>query len=243
VSASQHDTGEQRQSPEPPQPIALSPPSSPAPPAPTPPSSPAPPAPTPPSSPAPPARTLRRPYLLLTFRPPRRPQPDSEPLPGDDPSPVGEPLPASESQTDGEPLSGSGPVSVSEHRPGGDPSPPLTQARISGNARAGIYATRWLDASLILIGAALFLCALATLSTTWAWSWRAGSDRTFNLAHMHGICTSAMGELAQGASGTVASHCLWVDGTWTEAVALTGGGCILAVIGVVRTVSALRTPS
>jgi len=238
VCASQHDTGEQRQSPEPPQPHALSPPSSP-----TPPSRPAPPTRTPPSSPTPPARTPRRPYLLLTFRPPRRPRPDGEPLPGNDPLPAGEPLPASETQSDGEPLTDSEPVSVSERPAGGKPSVQLTQARTRGNASVGIYAARSLDASLIVIGAALFLCALATLSSTWAWSWRAGSDRTFNLSHMHAICTSAMGELAQGASGTVASHCLWVDGTWTEAVALTGGGCVLTVIGVVRTARALRTPT
>jgi hypothetical protein len=179
VCASQHDTGEQRQSPEP-QPHALSPPAP----------SPAPPTLTPPSRPAPPTT-------------PARP--------------------------------------AATRPPGGKPSVQLTQARAHGNASVAIYATRWLDASLIVTGSALFLCALATLSSTWAWSWRAGSDRTFSLSHMHGICTSALGELAQGASGTVASHCLWVDGTWTEAVTLTGGGCILAVIGVVRTVRALRT--
>jgi len=127
VCASQHDTGEQRQPPEPPQPPALSPPSAPA--------------------PAPPTRT-----------------------------------------------------------PSAATPPQLTQDRTHGSASGGMYATRRLDAGLIVIGAALFLCALSTLSSTWAWSWHAGSDRTFNLLHMHGICTSAMGELAQGASGTVASH-------------------------------------
>ncbi|HTW73934.1 MAG TPA: hypothetical protein VMD56_03310 [Steroidobacteraceae bacterium] len=175
MCASQHDAGEQRQPPEPPQPHALSPPSAPAP--------------APPAAPA--------------------------------PAPPAAPAPAPPAAT----------------------PPQLTQAGTRGSASGGVYATRRLDASLIVIGAALFLCALATLSSTWAWSWHAGSDRTFSLLHMHGICTSAMGELAQGASGTVASHCLWVDGTWTEAVALTGGGCIVAVIGVARTVRALRTPT
>jgi len=148
--------------------------------------------------------------------------------------PAGEPQTCSPAQTD------SPPRASSERAPDSDPSPQLTQAR---SPSAATYATRWLDASLILVGAALFLSALATLSSTWAWSWRAGSDRTFNLSHMHGICTSAMGELAQGASGTVAIHCLWVDGTWTEAVALTAGGCILAAIGVARTVRTLRAPT
>jgi hypothetical protein len=258
VCASQQDTGEERQPPDPPQPHALSPPS---------------------------YRTPKRSYILLTFRAPRRPQRDPEPLPGEDQVPAIEPVAAREPQTASatpttsepptttEPPSASGLLSASEfmpaseplaarelvsrseslpesdvlptrdHPPGGDPPHRLAQARAFESAGAGMYATRLLDASLIVIGAALFLCALATLISTWAWSWHAGSGRTFNLSNMHGICTSAMGELAQGASGTVASHCLWVDGTWTEAVALAAGGCIVAVIGIARSLGALKTPT
>jgi hypothetical protein len=129
-----------------------------------------------------------------------------------------------------------------ESLPGDDPPGQRAQAQTVANASTDVYATRLVDASLVVIGAALFLCALATLSSTWAWSWHAGSGNIYTLWHMHGICTSAMGELAQGASGTVESHCLWVDGTWTEAVALTAGGCILAAIGIARILRA-RTPA
>jgi len=143
----------------------------------------------------------------------------------------------------GESLPESKPPTSSERPPGEDPPHPLGQPQTFENADAGLHATRLLDASLIVIGAVFLLSALATLSSTWAWSWHAGSGRTFNLSYMHGVCTSAMGELAQGASGTVASHCLWVDGIWTEAIGLTGGGCILAVIGIARILGALRTPA
>ena len=232
MCASQQDTGEEPQPPEP-QPHALSPPSS---------------------------RKPSRPYTLLTFRPPRRPQPDDAPLSGADPLPAGEsrtagePPTASESLTASEPSTASEPPAASQPEtasepptadspPGNDPPQQAAQAQISGNPSTGMYATRLLDASMIVIGAALFLCALATLSSTWAWSWHAGSAGIFTLSRMHGVCTSAMGELAQGASSNVAKHCLWVDGTWTEAVALTGGGCILAAIGVARIVRAMRTPT
>jgi len=232
VCASQHDTGGQRQLPEPQQPHALSPQS---------------------SAPAGSAPLPRWSQLLLTFRAPRRSRLGGEPLPGKDLSPASAPLlaietvpdsntgpdsntvPVREALPDSDRLPGSNTRSDSERPPAGDRAPRPPQPRTSGNARAGTYATRRVDASLIVIGAALFLCALATLISTWAWSWRTGAGGTFSLSHMHGICTSAMGELAQGASGTVSSHCLWVDGTWTEAVLLIAGGCVLAVIGIVRT--------
>jgi hypothetical protein len=100
-----------------------------------------------------------------------------------------------------------------------------------------------LDAGMIVVGVALFLGALATLTSTWAWSWHASSGAIFTLSEVHGVCTSAMGELSQGASGAISNSCLWVDLTWTEAAALTGVGCILAAIGVARVVRALRTPA
>jgi hypothetical protein len=96
---------------------------------------------------------------------------------------------------------------------------------------------------MVVIGVAVFLGALATLTSTWAWSWHAGSGAIFTLSQVHGICTSAMGELSQGASSTISNNCLWVDLTWTEAAALTGAGCIVAAIGVARIVRALRTPA
>jgi len=224
VCASQQDTGKER---DPPQPHVLSPPSSPTP---------------------------KRSYILLTFRGPRRSQPSDRPPPSEDQVPASGPVSASELPTSSGSLSASEailpseplptePLTASERPPGGDPPQRLAQAETFESAGAGGYAVSVLDASLIVIGGALFLCALATISFTWVWSWHAGSAHTFNLSHMHGICTSAMGELAQGASSNVASHCLWVDGTWTEAVALTAGGCILAVIGIARIVGALRTPA
>ena len=236
MCASQQDAGKER---DPPQPHVLSPPSS---------------------------RTPKRSYILLTFRGPRRSQPSDRPPPGEDRVPASGPVSASELPTSGGSLSASelptssGPLSASEailpreplptepltaseRPPGGDPPERRAQAETFESTGAVGYAASVLDASLIVIGGALFLCALATISFTWVWSWHAGSAHTFNLSHMHGICTSAMGELAQGASSNVASHCLWVDGTWTEAVALTAGGCILAVIGIARIVGALRTPA
>jgi hypothetical protein len=183
--------------------------------------------PQPPESPQPhalsppPSAAPRRSDIVLTFRPPpRRPQADDKSLRAEDKPP----LPAS-------------------HSPSGDDPPrQLAQAQTFADASAGVTAARFVDTSLIVIGAALFLCALATLTSTWAWSWHAGSGSIYTLWHMHGICTSAMGELAQGASGTVSSHCLWVEGTWTEAVALTAGGCILTAIGIARFLRA-RTPA
>jgi len=223
VCASQQDTGEERQPPDTPQLLALSPPSS---------------------------RTPRRSHILRTFRASRGPRPVGEPLPGEAQVPAPEPVSvALEPRNGSEPPTRSGPLpetkppTASERPPGEDSPHPLGQPQSFETADAGLHATRLLDASLIVIGAAFFLSALATLSSTWAWSWHAGAGRTFNLSHMHGICTSAMGELAQGASGTVASHCLWVDGIWTEAIGLTGGGCILVVIGIARILGALRTPA
>jgi hypothetical protein len=217
VCASQQDTGEDR---EPAQPHALSPPSS---------------------------RTPRRSYILLTFHPPRRERPpDDAPLPRPDRLPASE-LAAANSPptapTTSEPPAASPPATTSDSPPRNDPPRQAAQARTSGNARTGIYVIRLLDASMIVIGAALFLGALATLTSTWAWSWHASSGAILTLSQVHGICTSAMGELSQGASGTISNNCLWVDLTWTEAAALTGGGCILAAIGVVRIVRAIRTPA
>jgi hypothetical protein len=224
VCASQQETGKER---DPLQPHVLSPPSS---------------------------RTPKRSYILLTFRGPRRSQPSDRPPPGEDQVPASGPVSVSELPTSSGSLSASEailpseplptePPTASERPPGGDPPQRLAQAETFESAVAGRYAASVLDASLIVIGGALFLCALATISFTWAWSWHAGSAHNFNLSHMHGVCTSAMGELAQGASSNVASHCLWVDGTWTEAVALIAGGCILAVIGIARIVGALRRPT
>jgi hypothetical protein len=216
VCANEHDTGEQRQPREPPRPNAVSPPA---------------------------PRTPGRSSLLLTLRVSRRPQPDGVPLQGKDPLPVSEPTPPRQPKAASEPRNADEPQTARARRSGGDPSRQPTQAQTPGKTSTGIYATRRLDASLVVIGAVLFFCALTTLISTWAWSWHARSGGTFNLSHMHGICTSAMGELAQGASGTVANHCLWVDNIWTEAVALTGAGCIVAVIGITRTLRALRTPT
>lgn len=215
------------------------------------------------------ARAPKRSYILLTFRGPRRSQASGGPLPRDaevtvsasDPPTSSGSVSASDAILPGEPLPARGlvsrdeslpesdsptatePLTATEHPPGGEPPQRLAQAETFESAGAQGYAASVLDASLIVIGGALFLCALATISFTWVWSWHAGSAHTFNLSHMHGICTSVMGELAQGASSNVASHCLWVDGTWTEAVALTAGGCIVAVIGIARVVGALRRPT
>jgi hypothetical protein len=265
VCASQQDTGEQPQPPESPEPRALSPSSSRTPrrsyillnfr--------------TPPrrrqrdEESLPGKDRLPDSELLLDGEPlpDGAPLPDSKPLSASEPPSESQPLSAREPLSvgkpppDSKPLSAGEPLSVGQHLPDSETlpdsdSPPcdhppqeLAQAQASANSSASTYATRLLDGSLAVIGTALFLCALATLTSTWAWSWHAGSGVTFTLSRMHGVCTSAMGELAQGASGNVATHCLWVDGTWTEAVALTGGGCILAAIGVARIVRAVRTPT
>ena len=219
MCASQQDTGDERQPPDPPQPRVLSPPS---------------------------PRTPKRPSVLLTLRVSGRPSPDNGPLAGEAQERANGPVSASEPPTSSEPSpvsqppTSKEPLAVGEDPPRVDSPQRLAETKTYETASAGGYAASVLDASLIVIGAAMFLCALATLSLTSVWSWHAGSAGTFNLSHMHGICTSAMGELAQGASTNVASHCLWVDGTWTEAVALTAGGCILAVIGIARIVGARR---
>jgi hypothetical protein len=219
VCASQQDTGDERQPPDPPQPRVLSPPSS---------------------------RTPKPSSVLLTLRVSGRPSPDNGPLAGEAQGPANGPVSASEPPTSSEPSAASEPptskepLALGEDPPRVDSPQRLAETKTYETASAGGYAASVLDASLIVIGAAMFLCALATLSLTSVWSWHAGSAGTFNLSHMHGICTSAMGELAQGASTNVASHCLWVDGTWTEAIALTAGGCILAVIGIARIVGARR---
>jgi hypothetical protein len=224
VCASQQDTGEERQPAEP-QPHALSPPSS---------------------------RTPRRSYILLTFRPPRRTRPDDGPLARTDSPPASEPLTAGPPETASEPLA-VGPPPTASYSPPRDSlprnslarndSPQVAQARTSGKAKTGIHVTRLLEASMIVIGVAMFLGALATLTSTWAWSWHASSGAILTLSQVHGICTSTMGELSQGASGTISNNCLWVDLTWTEAAGLTGVGCILVAIGVVRIVRAMRTPA
>ena len=217
MCASQQDTGDERRPPDPPQPRVLSPPSS-----------------RTPSS------------VLLTLRVSGRPSPDNGPLAGEaqerpnGPLSAGDPPTSSEPSAVSEPPTSKEPLALGEDPPRVDSPQRLAETKTYETASAGGYAASVLDASLIVIGAAMFLCALATLSLTSVWSWHAGSAGTFNLSHMHGICTSAMGELAQGASTNVASHCLWVDGTWTEAVALTAGGCILAVIGIARIVGARR---
>ena len=184
------------------------------------------------------ARLLRPSSKLLTFRPPARRHPS-----GDEPSR------GDERSSGVEPLSGGKALSAIEPPPGNDLLPDngspqqRAQAQTFENASASVHAARLPDASLIVIGAALFLGALATLTQTWAWSWHAGAGKTFTLSAMHGVCTSAMGELAQGASGTVESHCLWVDGTWTEAVLLIAAGCAIGGIGIARILHAIRKPT
>ena len=219
MCASHHDTGEERQPPEP-QPHALSPP---------------------------PSRPPRRSFVLLTYRPPRRAQPVDAPLSGTDTLPAGEP-PAAAGQPDTAPPDTSSRPETASAPPAARDAPPrneqprqVARAHTSGNVSIGIYATRLLDASMVVVGVALLLGALATLTSTWAWSWHASSGAVFTLSQVHGICTSAMGELSQGASSTISTNCLWVDLTWTEAAALTGAGCIIAVIGVARIVRTLRT--
>ena len=216
MCASHHDTGEERQPPEP-QPHALSPPSS---------------------------RPPRRSYVLLTFRPPRRVRPDDAPPSGTDSLPASEP-PVAASQPDNAspPETGSAPPAAGDAPRRNDQPRQVARAHTSGNVSIGIYATRLLDASMVVVGVALFLGALATLTSTWAWSWHASSGAILSLSQVHGICTSAMGELSQGASSTISTNCLWVDLTWTEAAALTGCGCILAAIGVARIVRALTRPA
>ena len=216
MCASEQDAGRQR---EPPEPHTLSSPS---------------------------ARVLRPSSILLTFRPPRRRPPSGDQPSGDEWPPGGRVLPATEPPLAAESLPG-----IASHPgeellpdsgllPDDEPRPRSAQVQTFDAASAGMQTARLPDASLIIIGAALFLGALATLTLTWAWSWHAGSRGTLTLSRMHAICTSAMGELAQGASGNVASHCLWVDGTWTEAVLVTVAGCVLVGVGVARILRASK---
>ncbi len=161
------------------------------------------------------ARALQHSSILLTYRPPPRRAPgDANPIPA------------------AEPESGSK-----------QPPPAQAQKADSGTADPKARATgSLLDTGLLVLGVVLVVCSRVTLTQTWAWSWHAGQGTTFTLSRMHGACTSAMGELAQGASGDVASHCLWVDTTWTAVVALGAAGCILAVLGAARMVRAVMKP-
>jgi hypothetical protein len=120
---------------------------------------------------------------------------------------------------------------------------PAAQAAQAGDARraaASADLSGLLDMALIVIGAVLVFGARVTLTRTWAWSWHTGSGASFTLSRMHGICTSAMGELAQGVSGDAAGRCLWVDGTWTAAVLFGGFGFILAAIGCIRMLRGMK---
>jgi hypothetical protein len=97
-----------------------------------------------------------------------------------------------------------------------------------------------LPVTLIVIGAILVLGALATLSQQWAWSWHARGS-TLSLSRMHAVCTSSLGEIAQGVSGNVASPCTRIDATWTAAIAVIAIGVLVGAIGLGRLWSALRT--
>lgn len=163
------------------------------------------------------ARALRHTSILLTYRPPPRR------------SRVGaDSIPATEPRSGRQPSSGSEPPSNSQLAPD------------AANAARG--AASLLDAGLLIVGIVLLVGALITLTQTWVWSWHAGSGTAFTLSRMHGECTSAMGELAQGASGEAASHCLWVDTTWTAVVAFGAAGLILAAFGIVRILRAITKP-
>jgi hypothetical protein len=105
--------------------------------------------------------------------------------------------------------------------------------------RAATSARLRLPVSLIVIGAVLVLGALATLSQQWAWSWQTRGG-TFTLSRMHAVCTSSLGELAQGVSGNVAGHCTRIDATWTAAIVVIAIGVLVGAIGLGRLWSALR---
>jgi hypothetical protein len=161
--------------------------------------------------------TSPSPFIVLTFRPPpRRLRPGAE---------RGQQVPH-----------GQAPHAQGGDAQGGDAQGGDAQggeSRTAGAANAPDTGSV-LDAGLLIIGAVFVLAARATLTRTWVWSWRAGRGAAFTLSRMHGICTSTMGELAQGASGMAASRCLWVDGSWTAAVLLAAAGCVLAVTGLAR---------
>ncbi len=155
--------------------------------------------------------TPPRPVILLTFHPPPR-----RPLPGTEPGQQVQHAQVQHAQAQHAQV---------QHAQAGEWRTAGANAQDTGSLA---------DAGLLIIGAVFVLAARATLTRTWVWSWRAGSGAALTLSRMHGICTSTMGELAQGASGMAASRCLWVDGSWTAAVLLAAAGCILAVIGLTR---------
>jgi hypothetical protein len=175
-------------------------------------------------------RALQHSSILLTYRPPPR----GDPIGG-----VSTPA--------AKPPSGSKPSPPAVPRPGREPPNTSTGTVRNQKPESGIAdaATRTpgslLDICLLAVGAFLVVCSRVTLTRTWAWSWH-GPTTTFTLSRMHGACTSTMGELAQGASGDVASHCLWVDTTWTAVVALGAAGCILAAFGIARMLRAIIKP-
>jgi len=169
-------------------------------------------------------RALQHSSILLTYHPPPRQVPtDADSTPA------------------AEPVSGSRPSPRAQTAPG--PRRPHEQKAESGIADATARETgSLLNVGLLVVGIFMVVCSRITLTRTWAWSWH-GPSTTFTLSRMHGACTSAMGELAQGASGEVASHCLWVDTTWTAVVGLGAAGCILAAFGIARTIRAIMKPA
>ena len=170
------------------------------------------------------ARVLQQSSILLTYRPPPRGAPSPERPQGPPPLPGRQPSPGRESPP---PIAG----------------PAQQQKPESGIADVVREAGGLLEIGLLVLGIVLVLCARITLTRTWVWSWRTGSGSTLTLSRMHGACTSAMGELAQGASGNVASHCLWVDTTWTAVVGLGAVGCVLTVFVIARRLRAIMKPT
>jgi hypothetical protein len=156
--------------------------------------------------------------VLLTYHPPRRP------------------FSATEPPAETEPLPGKAHLSGKAQLPPQQPE----RAQAISTAHALIDIRSLLDVTLVVLGVLLVVGARITLTRKWAWSWQASPGTTFTLSRMHGSCTSAMGELAQGASRNVASHCLWVDGTWTVVVALGAAGCILAAFGLAHMLRRIR---
>jgi hypothetical protein len=118
-------------------------------------------------------------------------------------------------------------------------TPQQAQTPHADGASASASISGLLNLALVIVGAVLAFGSRVTLTRTWAWSWHTGSGAALTLSRMHGVCTSAMGELAQGVSGNVATHCLWVDGMWTATAGLGLFGCLLAAFGLIRMLRAM----
>lgn len=81
---------------------------------------------------------------------------------------------------------------------------------------------------MIITGCCAAIAGFLTLHTTLLLAYKAG-----NLATVHAMCTSGLGQFAQGLSTRAASNCQDADSWYTLSLAAMWGGIALAVGGFV----------